>query len=382
MSRSSDPTASNAASTQSTSTNAASPAPAADAGSSGPWLEIPPLDHTTLQLTLRAVLTGMILGGLLSICNIYTGLLIGWGTNMSITGVLLGFALWQAISMASGRRVRPFTMLENNVSQSACSAGAAVSSAGLVAPIPALTMLTGEALPWHWLALWVFCVCLVGLSAAVGLRRQMIVVDKLPFPSGVACAATLKEVHGHGKEAMHRVAMMAGAAAVAAAVKVGQILGYLKTVGLSSVTIKGHSSRALGFELEPNLLMVGVGALIGLRGCISLMIGAIVGWGIVAPNMINSGQLPLSANTALIAPPPELESADKLLRIEYRSARHELRTRGIIDDARRERFMAISTDPYFRDAVDKLHAESQLAIVAPPRRAPRQRDARPREDPL
>lgn len=339
--------------------------PIADDATSGPKIEIPPLDRTTPQLTLRAVLTGMILGGTLSICNIYTGLLIGWGTGMSITGVLLGFAFWQAVSLASGRRVRPFTILENNVSQSACAAGAAVSSAGLVAPIPALTMLTGETLPWHWLALWIFCVCMVGLSAAVGLRRQMIVVDNLPFPGGVACAATLKEVHGHGKAAMQRVAMMAGAAVVAAGIKVGQILGYLKTMGFASLTIKGHSTRALGFELEPNLLMVGVGGLIGLRGCISLMIGAIIGWGILAPNLINSGHLPLSESTALIAPPPELESADKLLRIEYRTARHELRIRGIIDQARLDKFRAISPDPRFQDALDKLHAESQLAIVAP-----------------
>ena len=43
----------------------------------------PPLDLESPQLTLRAVLTGMLLGGTLSLCNVYMGLKIGWGFNMS-----------------------------------------------------------------------------------------------------------------------------------------------------------------------------------------------------------------------------------------------------------------------------------------------------------
>ena len=326
---------------------------------------IPPLDLVSPQLTVRAVLTGMILGGLLSVCNIYTGLLIGWGTNMSITGILLAFGLWHGVSLASNRRVKPLHMLENNINQSACSAAAAVSSAGLVAPIPALTMITGQELSWAWMSVWVFAVCLVGIAAAVGLRRQMVVVDNLAFPGGAACATMLKEIHGQGADAIQKIQMMGAAAVVAAAVKVGQIMGVLKSVGFSGLTIKGHSSKALGFELEPNLLMVGVGGLIGLRGCISLMLGAIIGWGIAAPMLINSGHAGLSTSTPLLAPPPELETADKRLKLEHRAARHELRVSGVMDSARREQLLAISPDANFRDAVGKLHTQSQLEIAAP-----------------
>ncbi|MHC4428480.1 MAG: OPT/YSL family transporter, partial [Planctomycetota bacterium] len=53
---------------------------------------VPPVDLVSSQLTVRAVLTGMVLGGTLSVCNVYLGLKIGWGTNMSITGILLGYA--------------------------------------------------------------------------------------------------------------------------------------------------------------------------------------------------------------------------------------------------------------------------------------------------
>src|SRR5690606_36212970 len=117
---------------------------------------------------------GMVLGGLLSLCNLYSGLKIGRSNNMSVTAALLGFAFWKAMQLATKRP--GLTLLENNLNQTAASAGAAISSAGLVAPIPALTLLTGEQMAWPMLALWTFSVCCVGIAVAVGLRRQMLVV--------------------------------------------------------------------------------------------------------------------------------------------------------------------------------------------------------------
>ncbi len=61
-----------------------------------------PLDRTSPQLTLRAILTGMTLGALLSACNVYTGLKIGWGLNMSITAALLSYGFWNALHGLSG----------------------------------------------------------------------------------------------------------------------------------------------------------------------------------------------------------------------------------------------------------------------------------------
>ena len=128
--------------------------------------EYPPTNPDAPQLTFRAVSTGMLFGGLLSLCNIYLGLKIGWGMNMSITAALLGFGFWQVSTRAFG--MRKFGLLENNINQTAASAGASISSAGLVAPIPALTMLTGRTLGWVELSMWVLSVALVGVVVAVG----------------------------------------------------------------------------------------------------------------------------------------------------------------------------------------------------------------------
>lgn len=83
------------------------------------------------------------MGAVLSACNIYLGLQLGIGINMAIVAILLAYAFWSGLSWLTRGRVRPWGMLENNISQTACSAAALVGSAGLVAAVPALTILTG-----------------------------------------------------------------------------------------------------------------------------------------------------------------------------------------------------------------------------------------------
>ncbi|HEY0839049.1 MAG TPA: OPT family oligopeptide transporter [Vulgatibacter sp.] len=257
-----------------------------------------PVDFSTPQLTVRAVGTGMVIGGVLSLCNIYAGLKVGWGFNMSITAALLGFGFWKATEIFG---VRPFGMLENNVNQTAASSAAAISSAGLVAPIPALTLLTGQVLSWGALVLWTFSVCLVGIAVAVGLRRQMIEVDKLPFPSGVASATTLKEMYSKGKEAMQRVSMLLGGGVVAALSKVAVDLWKIPRLALpgslaaapggalAQKGLAGASLKNLTFALDPSLLMVGVGGLIGIRASASLALGAVLAWAVVGPMALEKG---------------------------------------------------------------------------------------------
>jgi uncharacterized oligopeptide transporter (OPT) family protein len=96
-----------------------------------------------VELTLRAILTGACLGGALSLCNVYMGLKIGWSLNMSVTAALLSYGGYHLIALrraAKGRANRPWGLFENNINQTAASAAASISSAGLVAPIPRLEL--------------------------------------------------------------------------------------------------------------------------------------------------------------------------------------------------------------------------------------------------
>lgn len=317
-----------------------------------------PIDWTSPQLTIRALATGMILGGVLSICNVYTGLKIGWGTNMSITGILLAYAAWAAVRAGTGNRMKPFSILENNINQASCSAAAAVSSAGLVAPIPALTLITGEELSWTMLSIWVFSVCLVGISVATGLRRQMIIVDRLPFPSGIACAATLREIYAQGSEATVRVAMMGVAALVASLTKVAQIIGWLRAeYAIPGLMIGGVPASRYTLSLEPNLLMVGVGGLIGFKAGLSMLLGAILAWGVIAPRIVESGAAALRSRETLLHMPAEvrLEPRD---RMEFLAGRGELVLAGQMSDEKFQRLHAMSDDPLWREALRKLRLEA------------------------
>jgi uncharacterized oligopeptide transporter (OPT) family protein len=343
-----------------------------------------PLDLHTPQLTLRAVLTGMAIGGLLSACNIYTGLTVGWGINMSISSVLISYAFWLALQKLAG--TRPWTMLENNINQAAASSAAAVSSAGLVAPIPALTMLTGQTLEWHWLALWVFSVCIVGITVAIPVRRQMIVVDKLAFPSGVATAQTLREMYAQGAEAVRRVMALLIAAVLAAVNTIAITYSWMLSavliwlggkafelkpwaLPLSAAWFGGLDAAALGFKLKPALLMYGIGGLLGLRTCVSLLLGAIIAWGVLAPRMIERNWARLKSSEPLAVLPAGVK--EQLLPephgyLKYQAELRTLDFRGQMSDAARESFLALSDDSRWREAVERLYVRAQFRPLAPP----------------
>lgn len=256
----------------------------------------PPVNTTDPQLTFRAIATGMFFGGLLSLCNIYSGLKIGWGFNMSITAMLLSFGLYKSLEKVGAR---PYGMLENNINQTAASAGANISSAGLVAPIPALTILTGEQLGWGVLAAWTLAVSLVGIVVGIGLRRQMLIVDELAFPAGIASAETIKQMYARGSEAMARVkALLAGALfgggakALIHFAKIKKLLlpGSMNASGTAAgAGITKYTLPNLGFVLDWSPLMVAVGALIGIRAGWSMLLGAIVAWGYLAPMALDAG---------------------------------------------------------------------------------------------
>ena len=70
------------------------------------------------QLTIRAICTGMLLGGTLSLCNVYMGLKIGWSLNMSVTAALLSYGGYQLLGQLRAQRGahhRPWGLLENNI---------------------------------------------------------------------------------------------------------------------------------------------------------------------------------------------------------------------------------------------------------------------------
>lgn len=241
------------------------------------------------QFTLRAMVTGLIIGALLAPCNIYSGLKIGWSFNMSITAALLAMAFWQVLSAAGA--ARPFGLYENTINQTGASAAASIVSSGLAAPIPALALLTGQTLSWFLLAIWLFAVSLLGVVVAMGIRRQMLLREQLVFPAGVATAETLREIYARGGEAVSRVRVLVGSAVFAGLIKfwhefVFTLPRLAVPVALPSRSVSAHN---LGIAFDPSMLMIGFGMIIGLRIGATLLIGALFAWGVMAPWLLAQG---------------------------------------------------------------------------------------------
>jgi putative OPT family oligopeptide transporter len=249
------------------------------------------------ELTLRALVTGMVLGILLTPCNIYSGLKIGWSFNMSITALLLSFGFWtllHRLSLAS-----PWGMLESNINQTTASSAASIISGGLVAPIPALALVSNIELPWYQLICWVFTVSFLGIWVAYFLLTPFLVRSPLPLPAGVATAEVMHSIFSKGQEAILRVYALAVAAMAAGLLKVVDSHwwslprltppGQLAAAGAAKSSVGAYSFKNLTMFLDPSPLLLGFGAIIGPRIGVSLLIGAIFAWGLVAPAILAQG---------------------------------------------------------------------------------------------
>lgn len=251
----------------------------------------PVVERTEGAFTVRALITGLVLAAGLSLCNIYSGLKIGWGFNMSITSALLAFAFWNALAAVGISR--PIGLHENMVNQTGASAGANISSAGLVAPIPALAYLTGQTLDFGWLALWTLTVSWVGVVVGMGLRRPMIVEDDLPFPNGVAISETVREMYARGEEAVARVIALLSGAVVAGLTKLSVAIFNLPKLAIpGSFTLANGTPVSLynlTFALDPSFFLFAVGFIAKPKVGFSMLLGAIVGFGLLAPRAISRG---------------------------------------------------------------------------------------------
>jgi uncharacterized oligopeptide transporter (OPT) family protein len=149
-------------------------------------------------------------------------------------------------------------------------------------------MMTGEALPWAQLSVWTFSVCVVGIVVAVPIRRQMIDKDPLPFPYGIATGEMLKQMYAKGTEAMGRVKVMAAAALVAGAAKPFEHFKVVPSLPLPGA-IGGYALKNLTFAIDPSLLFLAVGGLMGTRACLSLAGGAVLAYAVISPRLLAEG---------------------------------------------------------------------------------------------
>lgn len=260
----------------------------------------------TRQLTIRAGIMGALLGGIMSVSNLYLGLKTGFSIGATFTAGILAFAIFKTLE-----RILPggeFTDLENNAMQSVASAAGFMASAGLVTAIPALALMNQPALNAWQVGAWLAMVSFLGVLVAVPLKRQMINIEQLPFPSGTAAAEMIKSLHGEGTSAMQRARALLGAAGVGAvlayfrdgqAAFMGKLAGTwagAKSLAVLSIPaslspfpgVRGIAPGKLTVGLDISFVLPAAGAIIGLRTSLSLLAGAVFNWLVVAPWLIEN----------------------------------------------------------------------------------------------
>src|SRR5579872_3597521 len=271
-----------------------SPEPSLDPG-------ISPKQHTpyvpeTMEMkefTLRAVLIGLVMTGILGSANAYLGLKAGMTIAATYPAAVIGMALL---------RVLKGSLLEENISRTVGAIGEAVA-AGAVFTIPAFVMAglwPGLTHDQYWKAVALMVIGgLLGILFVTLLRRVMVEDPELPYPESVAAA----EIHKAGQQGSKAAKILF------ANMGFGGLMYFLSQVNLFWYTrnvLINIPKMATGLRLgrgtaAPMLATggmtqftspavspayLGVGYIIGPRLASLNFAGGVVAWGLLVPLLI------------------------------------------------------------------------------------------------
>lgn len=257
------------------------------------------------QLTLRSALTGMLLGGVLSLTNLYVGVKTGWTLGVGITSVILAFSLWKVFQKIGVKE--EFSLLENNCMQSiATSAG--YMTAPLISSLTAYMWVTGERIPMWECWLWIASIGVLGVLFAFPLKRRFINDEQHPFPEGRAAGVVMDALHtGDAAEGLLKgkiLAVTSGVASIIAFLKSEAITEKLYITWLHipetldgwiynfwQLKIGGVDLRQLTIRPETDIVMAAAGGLMGIRTGVSILVGAFINFVILAPLVIGWGDI-------------------------------------------------------------------------------------------
>ncbi|MAQ72158.1 MAG: oligopeptide transporter, OPT family [Candidatus Marinimicrobia bacterium] len=226
------------------------------------------------EITVKAFFLSIILSIVLSSAMAYLGLYAGMTISASIPAAIM--------SMGILKLFRESNILENNIVQTAASAGESLA-AGVIFTIPALVLIGY----WDTINYWeVTKIAMVGgiLGAlfTVPLRRALILKANLKFPEGVATAAVLKTGHeSDAKKSSESLKIIGLSALVGGVVKLGELaFGIWSSAVGGAVAIRG-AIFGMGGSLSPSLISVGY--IVGRNIGILAFSGGLISWAVAIP---------------------------------------------------------------------------------------------------
>lgn len=233
-----------------------------------------------LELTLRAVVLGLVLSIVMGAANVYVGLRAGMTVSASIPAAVMAMLLFRML-------FRNSTVLEANQVQTCASAGESLA-AGIIFTMPAMVLIGY----WDRFDFWSVTIIaltggLLGVLFMIPMRKVFILNNtELSYPEGVACAAVLQAGDaGHEGGSGRSLALggLLGAAVALASKLFGVVSGAIE-----AATVAGSRIFYFGGDLSP--MLVAIGFIVRLNVALLIFIGGAISWVVALPLFDGGGQ--------------------------------------------------------------------------------------------
>src|SRR5438067_1292093 len=251
---------------------------------------IPPSVHLR-ELTWLPLVMGTFLGMVFGASSLYLVLKVGLTVSASIPVAVISITLFRVLSKIG---LKDATILENNIVQTAGSAGESIAF-GVGVTMPAI-MILGLDLEVTRVMLVAMLGGLLGILMMIPLRRALIVAQHgfLKYPEGTACAEVLKAgASDESRAAAHRAGDVVdeteqmGAKTIFAGLGVGFLYQVLMTgfKGWKDTPEKifGAPFKAGSISAEISPALLGVGYIIGPRIASIMCAGGVLAYLVLIP---------------------------------------------------------------------------------------------------
>jgi putative OPT family oligopeptide transporter len=225
------------------------------------------------EITPLSVVVGITIGIILVAAITYSGLVIGFTIVGSTIAAIIGWGVLKGISKKG-------TIVENNITQTIASS-LNVASAGVIFTIPVLFL---RGVPFEPIPMVLACIAgsFLGFFFIIPLRKQMIDLERLRFPSGMAVATILRSPGA----SMEKLVLLGIGVFVSAAFTVGVNVWEIETVDLGRYLAAIPPVFTNVWALS--LMCVGAGYLTGKAGFL-VLIGGILSYWVVTPISVSAG---------------------------------------------------------------------------------------------
>ncbi|KAL9439671.1 hypothetical protein AB3S75_025185 [Citrus x aurantiifolia] len=258
----------------------------------------------TKQITIRGLVVSILLGIVYSVIVMKLNLTTGLVPQLNVSAALLAFLIirsWTKVLQRAGYVTRPFTKQENTMIQTCAVACYSIAVGGgfgsyLLGLSRKIYELSGEDTEGNsrraikepglgWMIGYLFVVCFVGLFVLIPLRKIVIVDLKLTYPSGLATAVLINGFHSQGDQMAKK-----------------QVRGFMKyfsisflwgffqwfysgkeNCGFKQFPTFGLQAWKQTFYFDFSMTYVGAGMICSHLVNLSLLLGAVLSYGIMWP---------------------------------------------------------------------------------------------------